>query len=101
MRILTQSFELGEGGSGLGRVVKEVADRSRRNGHQFYHISSLTQKGSGIFPAKLIKSFGGVGIIAYWRKALAMATKTMDFDLVWMHQPLILGRPRVDSPVVA
>jgi len=100
MRIVTLSFELGPAGSGLGRAVSEIARFGKSYGMEFDHISALAAGGRRVLSPRLVRVLGGPAIIEYWRRALKVASRKREHDLVWMNQPLLLTELPSGMPCV-
>ncbi len=80
-------------------MVEEVALRGGQRAN-FKHLASLTASGTTLLPPGFINSFGGLGIIEFWRRAFNASKNWNDFDIVWMHQPLMISHPRLGGQCV-
>lgn len=76
--------------SGIGNVAHFVKEEFTKKGHQC-KVCSPTGPDITIFNNNYINKMGGLGIIYFWYKVSNYFLKhNVDYDIVWMHQPLFL-----------
>lgn len=90
MKILICSPEYPPKASGIGIVVKSVAEEFKRQGHECFICSPTgpdLQLGNKIF----IEKFSGLGLLYFWecvRKFFKVNSN--NYDSIWLHHPLFI-----------
>lgn len=92
MKILICTPEYPPEASGIGIVIKSVADEFIRKGHDCV-ICSPTGPDIKLGNQKYIKKFSGFGLIYFWESVRRYFNiNTVNYDAIWLHHPLFLLR---------
>jgi len=91
MKILICVQEYPPDCSGIGNVAKAVADELGCVEHEI-HILMPLGKGS-----EIIKKYYGLGLLFWWNKVRKEINRENDFDIIWVHNPLFLGKVKSDK----
>ena len=92
MKILICTPEYPPKASGIGIVVKSVADEFTRKGHECV-ICSPTGPDIQLGNQNYIKKFAGFGLIYFWGEVRRYFKKnTVHYDAIWLHHPLFILR---------
>jgi len=87
MKILALSPDSIEAGSGIASVVLFQRGMMRRMGLEIEVVS----RKNDVIHHSIRKKPGILGTIPYWHRSIKRASKrTKEFDLIWLHSPLLL-----------
>jgi 1,2-diacylglycerol 3-alpha-glucosyltransferase len=91
MKILICSQEYPpEYSSGIGNVAYNIVEQLKKKGNECV-VCSPTGPDIKLGSSKLIEKFGIAGLLYYWfQVSNYFKADSLDFDLVWLHNPLFL-----------
>jgi 1,2-diacylglycerol 3-alpha-glucosyltransferase len=100
MKILICTHEFPPYASGIGYVVKNVANEFKKKNHECV-ICSPTGPDIILGNRWLIDKFGGFGIIYFWYCLSKYFRKEKkEYDLIWLHHPTFISKCPFDKMVV-
>lgn len=100
MRILVCASEYPPNGSGIADVAYRMVKEFRKRGHQCL-VCSPSGPEIRLGSRGLIRRMGGLGLLHFWwRVKRHFASRTPDWDAVWLHWPLFLGRCPFPAAVI-
>ena len=100
MRILVCAFEYPPEGSGLADVAWRMVKEFEKHGHQCL-VCSPSGPDIKLGSALLIKKLGGLGILYFWWCVKRhFASRSPEWDAVWLHWPMFLGQCPFPAAVV-
>jgi len=98
MKILVCATEYPPTGSGIGNVAYHVVEQFKKKGYVCEVCSPVGPDISTGSP-RLINFFGIVGILYYWYN-LHKLLDNKNYDIFWLHNPILLFRPRSKNLLV-
>jgi 1,2-diacylglycerol 3-alpha-glucosyltransferase len=90
MRVLICATEYYPDGSGIANVAYNVVRELEGMGVECT-VCSPTGPDIRLGNSSLIKKYGILGMLHYWRQ-VSQHFKTNNYDIAWLHNPLILGQ---------
>ena len=98
MRLLICTTEYPPWGSGIANVVYNMVNELKKRDVDCCVCSPIGPD-IKIGNVKLIEKFGRLGLLYYWFKVRKILKNKSDFDLVWLHQPLMIRKSPFEKSV--